>query len=155
MGWLRERRERKVAEREEREERDMLERRERAAARLASMKRRDGEQISADLFPASSAERLKVIPQGKRRRMLWVNLEVHADEGTGRPMVIATRPGGEVYGWIKYGSRRRALDVWNAVTLDGVNIGLVAVTLDRDSDDTRATAELFLGPHDYEPHFDL
>lgn len=156
MGWFKQRREqraaRKAAEQEAREAAELAAR----EARLAQFKRWDGERIEVLLQPVANAERLKAIPDGKRRKWLWCELEVIASPDgkyKGEPMLLVKR-GESTLGWLRPAAFVKAREL-HAAVVGGVNVGTVAISKDREYDDLKATAELVLGEHDWMPYFDL
>lgn len=105
----------------------------------------------------ANAERLKVIPEGKRRKWYWCELEViEAPDGKykGEPILMATRDE-STFGWLRPAALIKSRELYDAVMNQGVNVGTVAITRDRVHDDLKATAELALGEHDWMPHFNL
>lgn len=127
------------------------------AERLAALNRWRGETMRADLQPVSHAQRVRLVPEGRRRRWYWAEIEVMpAPDGArkGEPMIVVKR-GESVIGWIRPGSRARAEPLFSTVIEHGINVGTVAITLDREFSDTKAMAELVIGDHDYLPAFDF
>lgn len=111
-----------------------------------------GESVEAHLYPLEHPDRVRLVPDDKRRKVEWVRIEVGAmpsGKFIGQPRIIARHERG-VVGWIEPRYAHLCEPLYSTVINEGVTAGTITISVDPYHRDT-AEATLTIGSHRYEP----